>query len=293
MTSTTKHVDDPAPRPDLTWLPSARARRAFLPEDPQEHARRLISTVVALWPSGSALEVPLGTTAALALLPAVDAEAPEHAHDLAALSPADLVRVLRQMWAQLWLEQPYLVERAHVLWRWLADPPRQTAVSVTDLTHHLLRAGLLEYGADPERYLATDLLGRLMQQLSSRGEKDSRGAFHTPDVVTDHMVEYFADDLPAGTVFGEAAAGSGAMWRAQARLLHRTGRDPAQFRWVGAEIDPLAAAVLGANSVLWRLGSDVLIACSDALAGDSGLAQAQRERAAATAHRDTAITQEG
>ncbi|MGW1616044.1 N-6 DNA methylase [Streptomyces sp. NPDC002285] len=271
---------------DVTWLPSAHARRAFLPEDPQEHAQRLINTVTTLWPSSSSLEIPLGTTAALALLPLADAQSPELARDVAALDPDDLMVVLRQMWAHLWQSQPYLVERAHLLWRWLAEPSRPTAEAVTEMTHHLFKGGILEYGADPKRYLATDLLGRLLQKLSNSGEKSSRGAFHTPDVVTNHMVEYFADDLPPGTVIGEAAAGSGAMWRAQARLLHYLDRDAAQYRWVGVEIDPLTAAVLGANSLLWRLGPDVLIACADALAGDSGLAQAHQERAAATARRD-------
>ncbi|MFJ8752265.1 N-6 DNA methylase [Streptomyces sp. NPDC102441] len=270
---------------DPTWLPSARARRAFLP-DPQDQAQRLISSVTALWPSGSSLEVPLGTTATLALLPLADPASPELAHDVAALEPSDLMVVLRHTWAHLWLSQPYLVERAQLLWRWLADPPPQTAEAVTELTHHLFRGGILEFGTDPGRYLSTDLLGRLMQQLNSRGEKSRRGAFHTPDVVTDHMVEYLAGDLEPGTVIGEPAAGSGAIWRAQARLLHVTSRDPAVYRWIAAEVDPLAAAVLGANSLLFRLGPDVLIACADALAGDSGLAQAQRERDSAMARRD-------
>lgn len=274
---------------DLTWLPSAHARRAFLPEDPQEHARRLIDMITVLWPSSSP-ELPLGTTAALALLPLADAQSPELAHDVAALEPDDLIVVLRQMWAHLWQSQPYLVERSGLLWRWLADPPQHTAEAVTEMTHHLFKGGILEYGADPKRYLATDLLGRLLQALSNRGEKSRRGAFHTPDVVTNHMVEYFADDLPPGTVIGEAAAGSGAMWRAQARLLHHQGRDAAQYRWVGAEIDPLTAAVLGANSLLWRLGSHVLIACADALAGDSGLAQAHQEREEAIARRDAFLS---
>lgn len=270
---------------DPTWLPSAHARRAFLP-DPQDQAQRLISSVMALWPSGSSLEVPLGTTATLALLPLADPASPELAHDVAALEPSDLMVVLRHLWAHLWLSRPYLVERAQLLWRWLADPPPQTAEAVTELTHHLFRGGILEFGADPRRYLATDLMGRLMQQLNSRGEKRLRGAFHTPDAVTDHMVEYLADELEPGMVFGEAAAGSGAIWRAQARLLHDRGRTPAEYRWIAAEVDPLAAAVLGANSLLWRLGPEVLIACADALAGDSGLSQAQRERENATAHRD-------
>ncbi|MER5988009.1 hypothetical protein [Streptomyces sp. NPDC001787] len=270
---------------DPTWLPSAHARRAFLPE-PQDQAQRLISSVTALWPSGSSLEVPLGTTATLALLPLADPTSPELAHDVAVLEPSDLMVVLRHLWGHLWLSRPYLVERAQLLWRWLADPSPQTAEAVTELTHHLFRGGILEFGADPRRYLATDLLGRLMQQLNSRGEKSRRGAFHTPDVVTDHMVEYFTDDLAPGTVLGEPAAGSGAIWRAQARLLHDTSRDPAVYRWIAAEVDPLAAAVLGANALLWRLGPDVLIACADALAGDSGLAQAQRERDSATARRD-------
>ncbi|MFJ6438200.1 N-6 DNA methylase [Streptomyces sp. NPDC091416] len=275
---------------DVTWLPSAHARRAFLPEEPAEHARRLLGTITALWPSSSSLEIPLGTTAALALLPLADAQSPELAHDVAALDPDDLVTVLRQTWAHLWQSHPYLVERSALLWRWLADPPRQTAEAVTEMTHHLFKGGILEWGAAPERYLATDLLGRLLQALGNRGEKSRRGAFHTPDVVTDHMVEYFAGDLPPGTVIGETSAGSAAMWRAQARLLRDQGRDAAQYRWVGAEIDPLTVAALGANSLLWRLGPDVLIACADALAGDSGLAQAHRERAEAIARRDAFLS---
>ena len=178
-------------------------------------------------------------------------------------------------WAELWCRYPYLVERAHVLYRWMADVSQETAESVTRLVHLSLRDGLLEFGATPERHPAGDLLGRLMQRLTSRGSKDSRGAFHTPDQISDFMSALMNDDFPAGETIGEAAAGSDTMWWVIARHMHFEGRDPASFTWVAAEIDPLAVGCLAANALLWRLGGDVIIAHADALAGDSGLGQAR------------------
>ncbi|MCM2430926.1 N-6 DNA methylase [Streptomyces sp. RKAG337] len=281
------HSDPPIPPPSdaAWWLPLAWARRAFLHEDPEHQARQITDIASAAWPSGASVEVPLGALAAVALLPLADPDAPDLAQSIAALRPDDLMIVLRGTWAELWGTHPYLVERAHLLYRWLADVPPDTAESVTELVHLALRAGLLEFGADPDRRLATDLLGRLLQRLTSRANKAGRGAFHTPSAVCDLISEIVGREQ----IIGEVAAGSGAMWRAEARLMRRDGLDPARFTWVGAEIDPLAVGVLAANAMLWRLGDDVLIACADSLAGDSGLAHAGHERHSATAHRDAVI----
>ncbi|MEU2514484.1 N-6 DNA methylase [Streptomyces syringium] len=267
------------------WLPSAHARRAFLPEDPQEHSRRVADLVTAFWPSGAAIEVPLGTVATVVLLPLADSQAPTLARTIAELPPGGLIELMRATWAELWVRHPYLTECAGLLYRWLSTACDETAQQVTELTHHLLRAGVMEHGADPGRYLKADLLGRLLQQLTARREKGRHGAFHTPDFVCDFMSEVLSD-LAEGESTGELAAGSGAMWRAAAAQLRRQGKDPATFPWVGVEIDPLAAAALAANSLLWRLGDDVLIACADGLSRDSGLGQAHEHRARATARRN-------
>ncbi|MFC5148967.1 N-6 DNA methylase [Streptomyces aureoversilis] len=270
------------------WLPSAHARRAFLPEDPQEHSRQVCDLVAAFWPSGAAVEVPLGTAATVALLPLADSQAPVLARTIAELPPGGLIELMRATWAELWVRHPYLTECAGLLYRWLGTASDETAQQVTELTHLLLRAGLVEHGADPRRYLKADLLGRLLQQLTARGEKGRRGAFHTPDFVCDFMSEILSG-LSEGESTGELAAGSGAMWRAAAAQLRWEGKDPAEFPWVGVEIDPLAAATLAANSLLWRLGDDVLIACADGLSRDSGLGRAHEHRTQATARRNAFV----
>lgn len=271
---------------EVPWLPSAHARKAFLPEA-DEHARRIIDTVVAVWPSASGLEIPLGTVATVALLPHADPGAPEEARLIASLRPAQLVTTMRHMWTHLWFRHPFLVERAGLLHLWLDSVSDQTAVEVTELVHLLFRDGLLELGADPDRRLATDFLGRLMQRLRGREPKSARGAFHTPDALANFGADMLNIGTPGDQRIGEPAAGSGNLWRAQAAHLRWQGKDPAAREWVGVEIDPLSAAVLASNALLWGLGDGVVIACADALTRDSGLAQAYEERDRAIARRDT------
>ena len=51
----------------------------------------------------------------------------------------------------------------------------------------------------------------------------------------------------------------------------------------------MSAAVLAANSLLWGLGDDVVIACADTLTRDSGLTQARAERDRAITRRNTLV----
>ncbi|MPY58617.1 N-6 DNA methylase [Streptomyces spongiae] len=276
------------PFDEVSWLPSAHARKAFLPEA-DEHARRSIDTVVAVWPSAAGLEIPLGAVATVALPPHADPAAPEAARLIASLRPAQLVTTMRHMWTHLWFRHPFLVERAGLLHLWLDSVSDQTAAEVTELVHLLFRDGLLELGADPDRRLATDLIGRLMQKLRGREPKSARGAFHTPDVIANFGAEMLNVGVPGDRQIGEPAAGSGNMWRAQAAHLRWQGKDPAAREWIGVEIDPLSAAALAANALLWGLGDDVVIACADALSRDSGLTQAYEERDSAIARRNALV----
>jgi len=273
----------------LRPLPPAWARRAFAPERPDDHVKAIIESVAAVWPYGSRIEIPLGVVAAAVLLPLADPQAESLAQRIAALEPGELLVVLRGTWAALWGRQPYLVERAHPLFRWLASVSEETGIAVARVVQVALRAGVLEHGADPDRFLAADLLGRLQQRMTGRGEKSERGAFHTPDMAADHMAEGLAGSLVEGQLIGETAAGSGTMLRAVARHLRRRGVDPAAMRWQAVELSELSAATLACNAMLWRLGDRVVIACSDALAGDSGIGQAEAERDGCLAHRDAAV----
>ena len=171
----------------------------------------------------------------------------------------------------------------------MATASEDTTAKVADVVQAALRAGVLEHCSDPERRLEADLLGRLQQHLTGRGEQSRRGAFHTPDIVADLMAEILGEDGTEAETTGETSAGSGTMFRAQARDLRRRGIDPATASWQAAELSELSSATLACNAALWRLGNDVVIACADALAGDSGIAQARAERARCLEHRDAAL----
>ncbi|MFE4512580.1 N-6 DNA methylase [Kitasatospora sp. NPDC056783] len=284
----------PAEVARLPLFQSARARRMLMPEDGADHARTIADTVRDAWLTtngGAGIEVAIGTTAILAILPVIDPDAAALAGRIAALSPATVTELLDRAWQRLWWQQPDIVDRARPLRAWLDAPQAWQQHGALVAAQTCIRTGLLELASDHERAVSGDVLGRLLQQLRGHADKQSRGEFHTPAGVTDFMAEVF--DV-AGTVtdwsIGEPAAGSGAMWRAIARHMVTAGEDPAKKCWIGAEIDPLAAAVLAANSVIWRLGPDVLIAAADALATrDSGLGRAAEERAASFARRDAAL----
>ena len=279
--------DQPAPRDAAWWLPSAQARRAFLKEDPDQQVRDIVDVTVAAWPSGATVEVPLGTIATIALLPLADPQAPELGRALASLEPEQLMSVLRDTWADLWCRYPYLVERAHLLYRWMADASRESrgchppGPSGASRRPTGVRRGTGPVSgqrpAGPACHAAPDQSGKQGQPR--------RFPHPRPD-----QQFYERTDQPRLSRRGKHRGGRRRFRHHVARgrpsHAHLEGHDPSSFTWVAAEIDPLAVGCLAANALLWRLGGDVIIAHADALAGDSGLGQARRERQAAEAHRD-------
>ncbi|MFB8290157.1 N-6 DNA methylase [Kitasatospora purpeofusca] len=285
------------PAAEVARLPlfqSARARRLLIPEDGAEHARKIADSVRDAWlatTGGAGIEVAIGAVAITAVLPVLDPAAGALAGQVAALSPEALTELLDRAWQQLWWTRPAIVEQARPLRAWIDAPRPWQQHGALVVVQTCIRTGLLELAGDHERALSGDILGRLLQQLRGHTDKQSRGEFHTPAAVTTLMAEILdVGGAPADQVIGEPAAGSGAMWRAAARHMLAEGQDPAGKSWVGVELDPLAAAVLAANSVIWRLGSDVLIAAANALATpDSGLERAAAEHSEAVGRRDALL----
>ncbi|RKE02996.1 N-6 DNA methylase [Streptomyces sp. TLI_171] len=260
-----------------------------MPQNADDHARLIADTVSAVWTAdhgAAGLDVVVGTVAAMAFLPVLDTDAGSLAGTVACLDPGDLCELLDRAWQQLYWLLPAHVERMRPLRRWLDAPEEWQAAGARLAAQTCIRTGLLEFAGDRERALGSDLLGRLMQQLRGRADKGAVGAFHTPRGAAVLMAEILAVDSADGVVM-EPAAGSGALWRAVAADLLFRGQDPAEKTWIGVEIDALSAAVLVANSVIWRLGPDVLVARADAIREpDSGVGAALAHRAAAYARRD-------
>ncbi|MFF4344746.1 N-6 DNA methylase [Kitasatospora sp. NPDC001540] len=267
---------------------SSAARRMLMPQDADEHGRLIADTVAAAWTANhgaAGLDVVVGTVAAMAFLPVLDPEAGSLAGAVAGLRPGDLCQLLDRVWQQMYWALPAHVERMRPLRSWLDAPEAWQAAGALLTAQTCIRTGLLEFTGDRERAVGCDLLGRLMQQLRGRADKDAVGAFHTPRGAAVLMAEILEVGSADGIIM-EPAAGSGALWRAVAADLQFRGQDPAEKTWVGVEIDALSAAVLVANSVIWRLGSRVLVARADAIREpDSGVAAALAEHRAAYARR--------
>ncbi|SEM79685.1 N-6 DNA methylase [Streptacidiphilus jiangxiensis] len=279
----------PAEVSAIPLFQSPAARRMQMPQEAEDHARLIAGTVAAVWTAGhggAGLDVVLGTVAAVAFLPLLDPDAGASAAAVASLEPSDLCQLLDSVWQRLYWELPAHVELMRPLRRWLDAPEDWQAGGALLAVQTCIRTGLLEFAGDSDRALSSDLLGRLMQQLRGRADKGSTGAFHMPRGAAVLMAEILQVDT-ADLIVMEPAAGSGALWRAAAADLRRRGQSPGEKTWLGVEVDPLSAAVLVANAVLWRLGPNVVVARADAIRQpDSGVGAALEQRARAYARRD-------
>jgi len=87
--------------------------------------------------------------------------------------------------------------------------------------------------------------------------------------------------LAPGQSICDPAAGTGGLLRAAAEVLRADGKAPHEFRWYACDIAPLAVAGLAVNAHVWGLGSQVVIACADALAEPDWNERAAEEQMAA------------
>ncbi|MEU2558403.1 N-6 DNA methylase [Streptomyces longispororuber] len=295
----------PAPAP-VTLDPRRPQPSPVPPKDPLQHYRPastnphevafdLADAVSYAWhhaQGGSAIEVPVGVVAALALWPLRGPDAYLAANWWLSLDDRQLLAAFRECWARWWIMRPDLIDRATPLHKWVDDeqpaPTREGAVRA--VVEAALTKGLLHLTSSNDAYTrsSTDVMGALLTVMRSPGAHDALAEVHTPPSITELMARMTLDgtDLQPGMRFDEPAGGTGGMYRAAAQALRDRGLDPHDFGWSLTDIDPVAAAGAAVNAIIWDLGPHVLIACGDTLHEGNLQAQAATEARESLARRD-------
>ncbi|MEW1700381.1 N-6 DNA methylase [Streptomyces sp. NPDC091278] len=302
---TPQSVPDPQDGPLLPRAqprPAERPRPVFAPQKPapRRYERRSGSTIgeraAEAWHKshgGSRIEIPIGTVAALALLPYQGQDVPTMADWLMGLSDKELWKLYEETWAFHWINRPDLIDRASVLARWLEEekPGGDVVRGVRAVTHAVLKCGLLEYTASDIIGLRadTDLMSWTLTNLRSEGAGKALAEVHTPPALCDllaRMTYGNGSDITPGMAFYEPAAGTGGMFRSLANHIRDLGHNPHDFTWHMTDIDPLAAACAAVNVLLWDLGPTAYVSCGDSLADRELPRKAEQHAAAGRAHRD-------
>lgn len=127
----------------------------------------------------------------------------------------------------------------------------------------------------PAEQASPVLLGAVHEALLHPGRRKATGAHYTPAEVTGAMIGWALEGVGAKRpVVCDPAAGAGAFLLAAADALATRGLSPAEVvrhHLVGAEVDPVAAAVAEAVLALWCGGEAVpRVVVADALGLDDG-----------------------
>jgi N-6 DNA methylase len=238
-----------------------------VPADPKQHAQSIAEAVAAAWHgqySSSRTEVPMSVTAALAVAAHRRGEDPEFVAVVAGLDRTRFTDLIRRIWLEWSVARPDLVPRARMLWTWLdGDVDDTVRYAVHAAGQAALRRGVWELGAQPSRRHAVDVLGTLLQAVTSASTKRGRGQFLTPECVAELMGRMLGPE-PGRSVL-EPVAGTGRMLLGAARAMREQGLDPGAVEWWANDIDPLAAALCAVNTDLWDLGFKVVVGCGDGL----------------------------
>jgi type I restriction-modification system DNA methylase subunit len=173
---------------------------------------------------------------------------------------------------------------------WLTeDDYKDLIYPVRRVTETAIRYGVLELtgSPDPDARSDTDLMSWTITALRSSGARQGLGEYHTPPELCDVMARMTIDpNPPKGMWFNDPAGGTGGMFRSVAQYLRERHLDPADFGWALVDIDPLAAAGAAVNAIVWGLGSNVLISCSNSLADPEEIDRAAREKVKLIEERD-------
>lgn len=257
---------------------------------PTTIARVIAAAVAAAWQrtsnNPSTLEIPLGTVAALSLHCVIADQPEQSTRALAQLDGADLLAVLEETWAHMWLAAPYLVEIASPLRRWLDDDvSNETIRAVRAVVDAAVGAGLARL-IDPRRSSpSVDVLGYLSTELRPARARQHLGEFYTPPEVADVMATLTIPELPPpGRLFTDPTAGTGGLLAATANRIRALGGDPAAYGWEMADVNHLSVACAAANAITWGLGDHVLVYRADTLAPGDHRGEAITMRAQVLGH---------
>lgn len=257
---------------------------------PSITARNVATAVTAAWQrtsnNPSTLEIPLGTVATLALHTQITDRPERTPSDLGQLARADLLRELSETWARVWLDQPYLVQIASPLHRWLDDEASdETVRAIRAVRDAANQAGLPHLVDRRHGVPAVDALGFLVTELRPASSRQHLGEFYTPPEVAELMAALTMPELPApGRLFTDPTAGTGGLLAATANRIRALGGDPAHYGWELADINHLSVACAAANAIMWGLGGKVLVYRADTLAPGDHRAAAVTTRAQVLKH---------
>ncbi|OJF15414.1 N-6 DNA methylase [Couchioplanes caeruleus] len=259
-----------------------RWRPPPVPADPKQHAQAVAEAVATAWHGqyGSSLnEVAISVVAALAVAGQHGPPDPDMPELVANLDRARFAELVKRIWLEWSIVRPDLVPRARMLWTCL-DGNLDDALlrAVHSVGQAALRRGVWQLGAEQNRRHEVDLLGTVLQAVTSAKAKQARGQFLTPECVTELMGRMV--EPPPGRSVMDPAAGTGRMLLGAARAMREQGLDPADAEWWANDIDPLAAALCAVNTDMWDLGFRVVVGCGDGLL-TAWTGEALRQRQAA------------
>ena len=246
------------------------------------HAMQIAAAVDLAWHRGRGLgrpEIALGTVATLALAsltahPEGDLEA-----RLRQLAPDEFCTVARHVWAVMLRLRIDMVHLVCPLITWLFDAPDpQLLVHAKSAADAALEAGLVRLIGSDRRFDA-DLFGPLLGMLKARSATRVNAQIYTPGDLALAMVAVTVGEPEAGQAICDDAVGTGGLFRAAAQVIRARGGDPAAMEWFGADIDELAIAATVVNSLIWGLGSRVVLHVGDVLACPDWPERALRQRA--------------
>ncbi|MEU8632533.1 N-6 DNA methylase [Amycolatopsis sp. NPDC048633] len=224
-------------------------------------------------------DVPMGVVATIAAAGLLVDDRSRSAEGMISASPDDFVEIARRVWAVTLTRRPDLTLWVHPLLRWLFanldDPTRQRIRRTADAA---LNAGALKLVAT-ERRFDCDLFGPVLGALRSRTATKVNAQMYTPGDIACALTAVALDDLKAGQSFCDDTVGTGGLFRAAAQIIRSRGLDPADMLWFGADTDELAVAAAAVNSLLWGLGSGVILYVGDTLAHPRWFEEARRGRA--------------
>ncbi|MGG2460509.1 N-6 DNA methylase [Streptomyces sp. RGM 3693] len=274
--------------------------------DPHQRALEIGEAVAERWHNrhgGTAIEVPIGVVAALALIREKDPNGPDLKGQILAQDGPQMIAMLREIWSMHWMHRPDLIDRARILHEWLNDDVDEYRMhAVRAVAETALKRGLFDLTAHEDPFLrsATDALSPVMMCLRSHGARQGLGEYHTPAPVADAMANMLAagqvmeinllvNEPKAGAHIHDPTAGSGGLLRAAAQHLRERGHEPADFQWSMVDIDQIAAACASVNAIIWQLGPRVTVACADSLANPNAVEDAMKEARAVFEHRDEVL----
>lgn len=208
------------------------------------------------------LSVPLSVVAMLAMIRVKPNQQEVPKRFLPSLNDDQFHVWMTHAWREFCFARPDLIPVASRLAEWLFE----RAPRPDEITHarrvmvKAIEAGIFDITMSEDRY-QTDLLGHVMQVLRDHGARKHHQVFTPPELASAIGMLVGGDQ---GAYF-EPAAGTGVMFMGAARAMRERGEDPALSSWTACEIDPVAAALLAVNVVVWDLGTKVLVGCDDGL----------------------------